>query len=132
MTSGMHLQGNPDVSHLPDYTGQNKSAISYSDTKLHDVILSMAVARKWPDVYSNAVNPGWVPTKMGGSGAPDSLEKGYETQVWLAVSNDAEATVSGQYFHHKRQARCLAAAKDSSVQEKLLTRLEEITGVSFS
>src|SRR2546422_2850438 len=52
-------------------------------------------------VFSNAVDPGWVATKMGGSGAPDDLELGAETQVWLAVSNDAAAKVSGAYFHHR-------------------------------
>jgi putative AlgH/UPF0301 family transcriptional regulator len=91
----------------------------------------MAVARKWPDVYSNALDPGWVPTKMGGAGAPDDLEEGFETQVWLAVSNDPEALVSGCYFHHKRQARFQQAAKDVSVQEKFLALCEQITGVPF-
>ncbi len=130
LTSGMHAQGNPNIDNLPVGI-HNKGYVSYSDTKLHDVILSMAVARKWTDVFSNSVNPGWVPTKMGGAGAPDDLEKGYQTQVWLAVSNDAEARVSGQYFHHKKQARYLAAAKDVKVQERLLEIFEEITGVGF-
>jgi len=74
--------------------------INYSDSKLHILMLCKAVARCWPDVYANAVNPGWVPTKMGGRGAPDDLKKGYETQVWLAVSNDEKAKQRGRYFHH--------------------------------
>ena len=123
LSSGMHLQGN---------TKLDNSRITYSDTKLHDVILSMAVARKCPDIYSNAVDPGWVPTKMGGAGAPDNLEKGFETQAWLAVSNDAEACVSGQYFHHKKQARFLPMAKDETVQENFLARCEKLTGVKFA
>lgn len=124
MSSGMHLSGSAQVD-------KKSNHISYSDTKLHDVILAMAVARKWADVYSNAVDPGWVPTKMGGAGAPDSLEKGYETQVWLAASNEAGATVSGHYFHHKRQARFLPIAKDAAVQEQFLSGCEKITGVRF-
>jgi NAD(P)-dependent dehydrogenase (short-subunit alcohol dehydrogenase family) len=36
--------------------------------------LAYAVARRWPDVLSNAVDPGWVPTKMGGPGATSSLD----------------------------------------------------------
>ena len=94
-------------------------------------MLSMAVARKWPTVYSNAVDPGWVPTKMGGRGAPDDLRKGYETQVWLAVSNDEKAKVSGEYFHHQRQKPYNAAAGDEQLQEKFLSLCEEITGVAF-
>lgn len=131
LSSGMHLRGDPSLDNLP--VGTNRSSyVTYSDTKLHDVILSMAVARKWADVYSNAVDPGWVPTKMGGAGAPESLEKGFQTQVWLAVSNDAEATVNGHYFHHKRQAHHLPAAKAATVQEKFLALCEQITGVRFN
>src|SRR6185312_3426547 len=74
MSSGMHLSGDPKLDNLP--AGNKAGHISYSDTKLHDVILAIAAARKWPDVYANAVDPGWVPTKMGGAGAPDNLEDG--------------------------------------------------------
>jgi NAD(P)-dependent dehydrogenase (short-subunit alcohol dehydrogenase family) len=130
LSSGMHRQGNTDLDNLRAET-HKKSNVSYSDTKLHDVILSMAVARKWPDVYSNAVDPGWVPTKMGGAGAPDDLDKGFETQVWLAVSNDPGALVSGQYFHHKKQSRYLPAAKDPSIQDKMFAVFEQITGARF-
>lgn len=126
LSSGMHLHGNPNTDNLSAGT-----PVTYSDTKLHDLILSMAVTRKWPGVYANAIDPGWVPTKMGGAGAPDSLKEGFATQVWLAVSDDPAATVSGQYFHHKKQAHYLAAAKDAGVQDKFLSVCEGITGVRF-
>lgn len=131
LSSGMHLQGDATLKNLPTSIGSGSSRITYSDTKLHDVILSMAVARRWADVYSNAVDPGWVPTRMGGAGAPDSLEEGFETQVWLAASNDPEACVSGKYFHHKKQARFLPLAKDADVQERFLARCEKLTGIRF-
>jgi NAD(P)-dependent dehydrogenase (short-subunit alcohol dehydrogenase family) len=131
LSSGMHLQGDPGLHNLSIGADMKKLHVTYSDTKLHDLILSMAVATKWTDVYANAVDPGWVPTKMGGAGAPDSLEKGFETQTWLAVSNDSEARVSGRYFHHKREARFLPAATDAGVQQKFLTVCEQITGVRF-
>ena len=122
LSSGMHRQGSANM---------EKNSYSYSDSKLHDLILSMTVSRHWANVYSNAVDPGWVPTKMGGHGAPDNLEKGYQTQVWLAVSNDEEAKVSGRYFHHKRQNDYLPVANDVKVQEKFLAMCEQITGVHF-
>jgi NAD(P)-dependent dehydrogenase (short-subunit alcohol dehydrogenase family) len=125
----MHFHGDPGWEGPPGGKQTPGNHVTYSDTKLHDVILSMAVARKWTDVYANAVNPGWVPTKMGGAGAPDNLEQGFQTQVWLAVGNDPEARVSGYYFYHKREARFLAAAKDADVQEKFLALCEQITGV---
>ena len=127
LSSGMHLHGDPSLKNL---TGGDGYA-TYSDSKLHDLLLSMAVARKWPTVYANAVNPGWVPTKMGGSGAPDNLEKGIHTQAWLAVSNDDEAKVSGCYFYHKRQKDYLSAAGDVNLQEKFLSLCEQISGIRF-
>jgi NAD(P)-dependent dehydrogenase (short-subunit alcohol dehydrogenase family) len=127
LSSGMQAQGHPNFEHFN--IGTNR--ISYSDSKLHVLMLSMAVARKWPDVYSNTVNPGWVPTKMGGRGAPDDLQKGYETQVWLAANNDEKAKVSGRYFHHKKERSFNAAAGDEELQEKFLQRCEEITGIAF-
>jgi NAD(P)-dependent dehydrogenase (short-subunit alcohol dehydrogenase family) len=125
LSSGMHSGGNTGLENIK--TGR----VSYSDSKLHNVILSMAVARKWPEVYANAVDPGWVPTKMGGPAAPDNLQKGFETQAWLAASNDNEAKVSGRYFYHKKQKQPLTGADDISVQEKFLKLCEQITGIHF-
>ena len=39
---------------------------AYAESKLCDVLLAFAVARRWKDVKSNALEPGWVATKMGG------------------------------------------------------------------
>src|SRR5438105_15121198 len=107
------------------------SGITYSDTKLHVVLLCKAVARKWPQVYANALDPGWVPTKMGGQGAPDDLHKGYETQVWLAVSDERRAKVSGRYFHHRKESRPNPEADDALLQERFLSLCKEITGISL-
>ena len=127
LSSGMHLDGRSKLESFK----RDLSRITYSDSKLHVVMLCMAVARKWREVYPNAVDPGWVPTKMGGRGAPDDLQKGYETQVWLAVSNDAEAKVSGRYFHHQKESRHNPEADDVELQETFLSLCQEITGVSF-
>ncbi|MCG6185944.1 SDR family NAD(P)-dependent oxidoreductase [Maribellus maritimus] len=125
LSSGMHLSGDSGLKNM------ESGRVSYSDSKLHDVILCMATARKWPDVYSNAVDPGWVPTKMGGPGAPGNLQKGFETQAWLAVSNDKEAKVSGCYFYHKKQKYHVPEATNVQVQEQFLNLCKKITGVSF-
>lgn len=127
LSSGMHLQGQPNF----DRIRMDTSRFSYSDSKLHVVMLSMAIARKWPTVLSNAVDPGWVPTKMGGKAAPDNLQRGYETQVWLAVSADEKATVSGRYFYHQNERPCHPLAADVVLQEKLLDRCRDVTGVSL-
>lgn len=123
MSSGLHMGGSPDLKKME--TGR----ITYSDSKLHDLLLAKAVARKWPDVFSNAVEPGWVPTKMGGQGATDDLQKGFETQVWLAVRE--EARVSGRYFFHQKEARYMKEADESELQDQFLDKCEQITGIHF-
>jgi NAD(P)-dependent dehydrogenase (short-subunit alcohol dehydrogenase family) len=125
MSSGMHLQGRAQLESFKT----DISRITYSDSKVHVLMLCLAVARKWPQVYANAVDPGWVPTKMGGQGATDDLQKGYETQVWLAVSDDAEARVSGKYFFHQEEHQHNPEADDVELQERFLSLCEEITGV---
>jgi len=121
LSSASHLSGRPEWTNRP----------SYSDTKLHVLMLAKALARKWPEVYANAVDPGWVPTKMGGAGAPDNLEKGYQTQVWLAVSNEPCVLVSGQYFYHHMPARYNHSADDTTMQDRLLEQCARLTGVSL-
>lgn len=127
LSSDMHLQGRSKLESLKGDTGR----ITYSDSKLHVLMLCMAAARKWPQVYANAVDPGWVPTKMGGRGAPDDLQKGYETQVWLAVSDDEKVKVGGRYFHHRKESSHNPEADDASSQERFLSLCHEITGASF-
>jgi NAD(P)-dependent dehydrogenase (short-subunit alcohol dehydrogenase family) len=105
--------------------------ITYSDTKLHVLMLCKAVALHWTNVYSNALNPGWVPTKMGGSGAPGDLKKGYETQVWLATSNDEKAKVSGRFFYHQKEMHSNPEAEDVQLQERFLDLCKQITGIAF-
>lgn len=125
LSSGMHLGGSAKLENL------GTRSVTYSDSKLHVLLLCMAVARRWPEVYANAVDPGWVPTKMGGPGAPDDLKKGFETQAWLAVSNDERAKVNGLYFHHKKETSHNPEADDVQLQDKFLSLCEEITGVPF-
>jgi NAD(P)-dependent dehydrogenase (short-subunit alcohol dehydrogenase family) len=127
MSSGLHFQG-----HLNERSIRgDKRNITYSDSKFHMVMLAMATARKWTNVYSNAVNPGWVPTKMGGKGAPDDLDKGYETQVWLATSDDEQARVSGRYFFHQQESRYHTDAVIVALQDTLLEICREVSGIPF-
>ena len=131
ISSRMHMQGNPDMEQLAAMIKGVSRYPTYSDTKLHDLILAKAVARMWPGVYSNAIEPGWVPTKMGGPGAPDSLQLGYETQAWLAVSDDPQALVSGHYFYHQKKKHYMIDADNVRVQDRFLEVCGDISGVRF-
>jgi NAD(P)-dependent dehydrogenase (short-subunit alcohol dehydrogenase family) len=129
MSSGMHLGGNPHLEDLQWKRRRWNGSQAYSDSKLFDLMLAFAIARRWPSVHSNAVDPGWVATRMGGPGAPDDLERGSETQVWLAVSEDAAATVSGAYFYHQRRRETNPAARDVALQDAFLAACEQLSGV---
>lgn len=125
LSSGMHKGGRS----LRDES--DIFSINYSDSKLHLTTLTKGVARLFPNVFSNAVDPGWVPTKMGGKSATDDLDKGYETQAWLAVTSEPEAMVSGSYFYHKQQQTAHPDTSNIEIQHRLLEICEKQTGVSL-
>ena len=131
LSSGLHRQGD---STLKDLLWRERSwdgVQAYADSKLHDTMLAFAVARRWGDALSNAVEPGWVATRMGGPSAPDDLEAAPKTQVWLAVSDDAAARVTGKYFYHQKARTPLAAACDAGAQERLLEQCARLAGIAL-
>lgn len=131
LSSGMHRGGTGSLRDL-DWTVRRWDAMrAYSESKLHVTALALAIARRWPGVLSHAVDPGWVPTKMGGPGAPDDLEQGHLTQTWLAVSDDQQVRVSGRYWHHRRPRSPAGEATDPRFQDALIAALEEMTGVTL-
>jgi NAD(P)-dependent dehydrogenase (short-subunit alcohol dehydrogenase family) len=131
LSSGMHRGGDPDLSDLQWERRPWNGAQAYADSKLFDVVLAFSVARRWPDVLSNALEPGWVPTKMGGPGAPDDLALAPVTQVWLATSDDPTAMVTGRYFYHQRPREMNPAVGRLEVQEGLLEACGKLTGVEL-
>ena len=130
LSSGMHRGGRASLSGI-DWAGHRTTG-SYSDSKLFVTTLAIAVARLWPDVFSNAVDPGWVPTKMGGAGAPDDLRLGHLTQEWLATSDDPQARTSGGYWHHQRRTQPAPAVHDRQFQDDLLEELARFTATPLT
>ena len=130
-SSGLHRGGDGTLKDVARSSRRCSGSSAYADSKLQIVMLAFVVSRKWPDVLSNAVDPGWAATKMGGLGAPVSVEEGAWTQVWLAVSQDKEALVSGRYFSHLQPQNFHPAAADPAVQEKYLTECSRLSSVVF-
>ncbi len=131
LSSGMHHGAD---AHLEDLVWAKRiwrGAEAYAETKLHDVLLAFGIARRWPDVLSNALEPGWVATRMGGPGAPDDLDQAHRTQVWLAVSDDPQARVSGQYFYHRRRREVNPQALDPKLQDALIAACERLCGIKL-
>jgi len=60
----------------------------------------VADAARGSNVLVNAVDPGWVRTRMGGPAASRSVELGADTIVWLATLPDGGPT--GGFFHDRQ------------------------------
>ncbi|BCL25251.1 SDR family NAD(P)-dependent oxidoreductase [Streptomyces aurantiacus] len=129
LSSGSHFDGRPS---LEGIDSADTKPGSYADSKLFVTTLATAMARLYPDVLSNAVDPGWVPTKMGGPGAPDDLELGHRTQQWLASSDDPQALTTGGYWYHRQRQQPHPAAHDEAFQDRLLHTLAKETGTALS
>ncbi|MET7455780.1 SDR family NAD(P)-dependent oxidoreductase [Streptomyces sp. NPDC005574] len=128
LTSSLHLSGSTDLGAL-DSTGRGDA---YADSKLHVTALAMALAVRRPDVLAHAVDPGWVPTRMGGPGASDDLDEGHRTQEWLATADASGIDPrSGGYWYHRTARRPHPAALDPRFQEELLHALTARTGLTL-
>jgi NAD(P)-dependent dehydrogenase (short-subunit alcohol dehydrogenase family) len=131
LSSGMHHDGDSSLRDIDWISRRWNGVQAYCDSKLFLTTLAAAIARRWRDVRSNAVDPGWVPTRMGGPGAPDDLIQGHVTQVWLAVSDDPEANVTGRYWYHRQTRTPAHPVTDPAFQEALLDELSRLTGLGL-
>jgi len=132
LSSGMHMGGDASLEDLQWEHRRWNGSQAYADTKFHNVLLAFGVARRWPDVLCNALEPGWVPTRMGGSGAPGDLSKAHVTQAWLATSDEPAAKVTGGYFYHKQPRRVNPSAQHEELQERLLDDCRGISGIKLT
>jgi NAD(P)-dependent dehydrogenase (short-subunit alcohol dehydrogenase family) len=133
MSSGMH-RGVDGRASLDDLLWERRAwqgSTAYAESKLHDMMLAFAVARRWKAVLSNSVDPGWVPTRMGGRGAPDDLDQGARTQAWLAASDDKAVLVSGRHFHHMARRDTNPDAAKVDLQDRLIAACERLSGVKL-
>lgn len=131
LSSGMHRGAGANLDDLTWERRAWRAAQAYAESKFQDVLLAFAVARRWPGVFSNAVEPGWVATRMGGPGATDDLDQGHRTQAWLAVSDDPAARVTGQYFYHMRPRAPDPQTHDVALQDRLIEACRRLSGIAL-
>ena len=131
VSSGMHRGVRPRMDDLLWTKRPWSGPSAYAESKLCDVLLAFAVARRWKEVTSNALEPGSVATKMGGPSAPVDLHLGCATQAWLATSEDELARSTGRYFYHQRPRAPNPIGADLRTQEDLLAECGRICGISF-
>jgi NAD(P)-dependent dehydrogenase (short-subunit alcohol dehydrogenase family) len=132
VSSELHKQGDPSLSDLNWTERPWQGQQAYSDSKLHNVLLAFAMARRLARVLCNTMTPCWVQTKMGGPGANDDLDQAHRTQAWLAASDDPASQVSGNYFYHFKAENPQVAALDCSRQDGFVAACEQLTGIRIA
>jgi NAD(P)-dependent dehydrogenase (short-subunit alcohol dehydrogenase family) len=131
LSSAMHWAAQPKMDDLLWMQRSWNGSAAYAESKLCDVLIAFAIARRWSNVLSNALEPGWVPTKLGGPSAPDDIQKAHLTQAWLATSDDPLANSTGQYFYHQELRDSNPIARDVTLQNQLLSECARISGVNL-
>jgi NAD(P)-dependent dehydrogenase (short-subunit alcohol dehydrogenase family) len=123
MSSDSHWSGDDS---LKDCT----TSTSYANSKLHDTMLSKAFARRWTDIQSVSMHPGWLKTKMGGSSAPGTTEHSSEVLTeWCAGEGFAAKLKSGAFFTTRGEDSPHRGADNVERQEELMKICRDISGV---
>jgi NAD(P)-dependent dehydrogenase (short-subunit alcohol dehydrogenase family) len=137
LSSGLHFSGETSLSDVfwlqRGESNYGNGMDAYAASKFHNVLFAKAFARRWPDVKSNSLDPGWMPTKMGGASATGNFEDSIASYVMLAEGEEELAKKTGAYFTPgKKEETPQKAAEDVSVQDKLLEVCAEFSGVKLA
>ncbi|WP_420118499.1 SDR family NAD(P)-dependent oxidoreductase [Micromonospora sp.] len=129
VSSAMAADGVADLGDLRYDTRPFDGVEAYCTSKLLDLALAVAVARRWPATLSNALDPGWVRTRMGGAAAPTSPDDAARAQVRLAVGTEPDVLVSGRYVSARDWRP--SPSRVAGLGEDLLAHCAQLTGVSL-
>lgn len=117
---------------------------AYGVSKLMNVLFTRAMARRLAGtgITTNCLHPGFVKTRIAANGKgfgvvvfrgmmklfAISAEKGAETIVYLA-SSDEVAKTSGQYFYKSKITEPSKAAQDDAAAERLWNESAKLAGI---
>jgi NAD(P)-dependent dehydrogenase (short-subunit alcohol dehydrogenase family) len=115
VSSGVHSSGTVDLEQ-PD---EPRSASPYAQSKIALVMLAREQGERWRElgVDVNACSPGWIATKMGGSGG-GALAAGADTPLWL-LTDQGVAGTTGRYFSDRREEEPNPQVEDAGARARL-------------
>lgn len=131
VSSGLHQGGDESLKDVAWKERQFQPSQAYNDTKMHNVLLAKAVAKRWPDVQSAALDPGWVRTKLGGSSAPGSSEPPAQMIAAYATGSSPAGEKTGVYLNPGGVGSPHDATETAEKQDRLLEIYGSISGVSL-
>ena len=125
VSSGVHSSGEVDLER-PD---EPRFATPYAQSKIALVLLAREQGERWaqdggPEV--NACSPGWIATKMGGSGG-GALQDGADTPVWMLTEPSLDG-VTGRYFWQRREEEPNPQTEDADARRRLVELARAATG----
>jgi NAD(P)-dependent dehydrogenase (short-subunit alcohol dehydrogenase family) len=141
-SSHAHYRAKIDFDDL-QFEHDYKGFPSYCRSKLCNILFTRALARRLAGtgVTVNSLHPGFVNTRFGDQSggwtarifgflklAAISPEKGAETIVYLASSNDVAKT-SGLYFYKSKPVEPSKVAQDDAVAERLWQETAKLAGI---
>ncbi|CAI7626430.1 unnamed protein product [Penicillium pancosmium] len=104
---------------------------SYGNSKLHDVMLAKAFARRWDDIQVISMHPGWVRTKMGGMAAPGSVSSSAKALAgWCSGENPLAKVKSGAFVTTGGESSPHSGSENVDKQEELLGLCKRISECS--
>lgn len=83
----------------PDRAGGEYISYCMSKAAVNNLTVNAAVALRQDNILVNAVEPGWIPTDMGGADAPDDIDAAARLVAWAAaLPGSAPDAPTGQVF----------------------------------
>lgn len=129
VSSSLHTGGDDS---LKDVTWTQRSWSpfqAYNDSKLQNVMLANAVARRWADVQSCSLDPGWVQTKLGGGGAPGTTSAPAKAIAGFATGEGSVVgDKTGVYFNPQGAKSPHNGAVNTQKQDEYLGICEKLSG----
>ena len=142
-SSHAHYRGKVDFDDL-QMKANFRALQAYSNTKLMNVLFTRALARRvaGTGITTNCLHPGFVKTRIAADGKGFgmaafrgmmkvfgiSAEKGADTMVYLA-SSDEVGTTTGLYFYKRKPVEPSKLAQDDSAAERLWVETAKIAGM---
>jgi retinol dehydrogenase-12 len=139
--SDAHKSGRLDLEDLQSEKSYAAMRV-YGTSKLCNILFTRELAKRAPELHANCFHPGVVRTGFGKNengiwkvlttlAGPffRSPERGARSLIWLSLSSEEAASLTGEYIEDEKLAQPSAQAQDEVLAEGLWERSAELVGL---